>query len=57
VRMATVVALVGGGGIGRLFFYYKNERDWPKVGAVVVAIALIVWALDYISGRIREKIT
>lgn len=56
VRMATVVALVGGGGIGRLFFYYKNERDWPKVGAVVVAIALVVWALDYISGRIREKI-
>ena len=56
VRMATVVALVGGGGIGRLFFYYKNERDWPKVGAVIVAIALIVWALDYISGRIREKI-
>jgi len=56
VRMATVVALVGGGGIGRLFFYYKNERDWPKVGAVIVAIALVVWALDYISGRIREKI-
>lgn len=56
VRMATVVALVGGGGIGRLFFYYKNERDWPKVGAVVVAIALVVWALDYISGRVREKI-
>jgi phosphonate transport system permease protein len=56
VRMATVVALVGGGGIGRLFFYYKNERDWPKVGAVVLAIALIVWTLDYISGRVREKI-
>lgn len=56
VRMATVVALVGGGGIGRLFFYYKHERDWPKVGAVIVAIALIVWALDYISGRIRERI-
>lgn len=56
VRMATVVALVGGGGIGRLFFYYKNERDWPKVGAVIVAIAIVVWALDYISARIRERI-
>lgn len=56
VRMATVVALVGGGGIGRLFFYYKNERDWPKVGAVIVAIAVVVWALDYISARVRERI-
>jgi len=26
------------------------------VGAVIVAIALVVWALDYISGRVREKI-
>lgn len=57
VRMATVVALVGGGGIGRLFFYYKNELDWPKVGAVIVAIAVVVWALDYISARVRERIT
>lgn len=56
VRMATVVALVGGGGIGRLFFYYQNQLDWPKVGAVIVGIALVVWALDYISGRVRERI-
>jgi phosphonate transport system permease protein len=25
VRMATVVALVGGGGVGRLFFYTKTS--------------------------------
>ncbi|MGQ9478272.1 MAG: phosphonate ABC transporter, permease protein PhnE [Candidatus Bipolaricaulia bacterium] len=56
VRMATVVALVGGGGIGRLFFYYQNQLDWAKVGAVIVGIAVVVWALDYISGRVREKI-
>ncbi|MCR4404711.1 MAG: phosphonate ABC transporter, permease protein PhnE [Candidatus Acetothermia bacterium] len=56
VRMATVVALVGGGGIGRLFFYYKDQLDWAKVGAIIVAIGLVVWLLDYISGRVREKI-
>jgi phosphonate ABC transporter permease subunit PhnE len=57
VRMSTVIALVGGGGIGDLLFYYKNEGDWAKVGAVVMVIVAIVWAMDYISGRLRERIT
>lgn len=57
VRMSTVIALVGGGGIGDMLFYYKNQGDWPKVGAVVLVIVAVVWAMDYISGRLRERIT
>jgi len=62
IRMATIIALVGGGGIGTLLFYWKNEvgrpgeNAWGQVGAVVIAIIVIVWLMDYISGRIREKI-
>ncbi|RLE38685.1 phosphonate ABC transporter, permease protein PhnE, partial [Candidatus Acetothermia bacterium] len=61
VRMATVIALVGGGGIGRILFYYKGQvgrlpNAWNQVGAVVFTIAVVVWAIDYISGRVREKI-
>jgi phosphonate transport system permease protein len=57
LRMATVVALVGGGGIGRLFFYYKDDLQWHLVGAVVVGFAITVWLLDYVSGWVRERIT
>jgi len=56
LRMATVISLVGGGGIGRLLFYFKRELDWSRVGAVVISIAVIVWVLDYVSGRVRERI-
>jgi len=61
IRMATVIALVGGGGIGTLLFYFKNEvgrleNAWNLVGAVIVAIVVVVWLLDYISARVREKI-
>lgn len=61
IRMATVIALVGGGGIGTLLFYFKNEVGrlddaWNQVGAVIVAIVIIVWALDYVSAKVREKI-
>jgi phosphonate ABC transporter permease subunit PhnE len=62
VRMSTVIALVGGGGIGRFFFFYKNSiglipNNWNQVGAVVITIVAVVWSLDYISGRVRERIT
>ena len=61
IRMATIIALVGGGGIGTLLFYFKNEVGrlddaWNQVGAVIVALVIVVWALDYISARVREKI-
>lgn len=56
VRMSTIIGLVGGGGIGRILFYYKNEIRWHEVGAVIVVIVAVVWIMDYISGRVREKI-
>ncbi len=57
VRMATIIGIVGGGGIGRFFNYYKNELLYEKVGAVIIIITVVVWAMDYISGRVRERIT
>jgi len=57
VRMSTVIGLVGGGGIGRMLFHYKNDLHWEKVGAVIVMIVAVVWSMDYISARVRERIT
>jgi len=61
LRMATVIALVGGGGIGRVLFYYKGQvgridNAWNQVAAAIVVIVIVVWFLDYVSGRVREKI-
>jgi len=56
VRMSTIIGLVGGGGIGRILFHYKNELRWEEVGAVIVVIIAVVWVMDYVSGLVREKI-
>jgi len=56
VRMSTVIALVGAGGVGTLLFYYKNEGMWSVVGSVVIAIIVVVWAMDYLSGWLRERL-
>ncbi|RLA63202.1 MAG: phosphonate ABC transporter, permease protein PhnE [Epsilonproteobacteria bacterium] len=56
VRMATIIGLVGGGGIGTLLMQYQGLAKWNEVGLLVIIIASIVWAMDYISTKIRQAI-
>lgn len=56
VRMATVIGLVGGGGIGTMLMQYQGLARWHEVGLIVLMIAFIVWVMDYISAKIRESI-
>lgn len=56
VRMATVIGLVGGGGIGTMLMQYQGLAKWNEVGLLVIVIAFIVWVMDWTSSRIREAI-
>ncbi|QQS38247.1 MAG: phosphonate ABC transporter, permease protein PhnE [Ignavibacteriales bacterium] len=56
VRMATIIGLVGGGGIGTMLMQYQGLGKWHEVGLIVLMIAFVVWVMDYISARIREAI-
>jgi phosphonate transport system permease protein len=56
VRMATIIGLVGGGGIGTMLIQYQGLAKWHEVGLIVLMIAFVVWVMDYISARIREAI-
>ncbi|MBL7974397.1 MAG: phosphonate ABC transporter, permease protein PhnE, partial [Candidatus Kapabacteria bacterium] len=56
VRMATVIGLVGGGGIGSMLIQYQMLSQWNEVGLIVLIIALVVWLMDYLSAKIREAL-
>ncbi len=56
VRMATVIGLVGGGGIGTMLMQYQGLAKWNEVGMLVIVIAAIVWFMDWASSKIREAI-
>ncbi len=56
VRMATIIGLVGGGGIGTMLIQYQGLAKWHEVGLIIIIIAIVVWIMDYISARIREAI-
>ncbi len=56
IRMATIIGLVGGGGIGTLLMQYQGLARWHEVGTIIIVIAIVVWIMDYLSARIREAI-
>lgn len=56
VRMATIIGLVGGGGIGTMLMQYQGLAQWNEVGLIVLMIAIVVWVMDYVSARVREAL-
>ena len=55
VRMSTIIGFVGGGGIGFLLSQNINLLDYRAASAQMLAIAVVVATMDYISSVIREK--
>ena len=56
VRMATILGLVGGGGIGEMLIYYNQVGQWPKVGTILLCITVIVWLMDVASSKARQRL-
>ena len=56
VRMSTVIGFVGGGGIGFILQQWINLLQYRQAGVAVLAIAIVVATLDYVSARVRERI-
>ena len=56
VRMSTIIGFVGGGGIGFLLQQNINLLNYQKAAAQMLAIAIVVASMDYISARLRERL-
>jgi phosphonate ABC transporter permease subunit PhnE len=55
VRMSTIIGFVGGGGIGLLLQQNINLLNYRGAAAQILAIALVVAAMDALSSKIRER--
>ncbi len=56
VRMATIIGLVGGGGIGTMLIKYQGQGLWSEVGTIIFVIAAVVWIMDQASATLREAL-
>jgi len=55
VRMSTIIGFVGGGGIGFLLQQNINLLNYRAASAQMLAIAIVVASMDYVSSVLREK--
>ncbi|WP_019370838.1 MULTISPECIES: phosphonate ABC transporter, permease protein PhnE [unclassified Sphingomonas] len=56
IRMATVVGLVGAGGIGQELKGRYDLYEYGHVATILIAIFLVVLALDQLSVRLRRHV-
>ena len=55
-RSATIIGIVGAGGIG---LYLANEiaqAEWPHVAFLILMILVTVAAIDWLSGKVRHAV-
>ena len=55
VRMSTIIGFAGGGGIGFLLQQNINLRDYRAASVQMLAIAVVVASMDYISSEVRNR--
>ncbi|NMC14227.1 MAG: ABC transporter permease subunit [Chloroflexi bacterium] len=56
VRMSTIIGFAGGGGIGFLLYQNINLMNYRAASAQMLAIAIVVALMDYLSSYMREKV-
>ncbi|MEW5985639.1 MAG: ABC transporter permease subunit [Chloroflexota bacterium] len=55
VRMSTIIGFVGGGGIGFVLQQNINLLRYRQASVMMLAIAIVVSILDYVSSRLRSR--
>ncbi len=55
VRSASVIGMVGGGGIGFLLFEAMNGYEFDRASAILILIIITVVIIDLVSSQIRKR--
>ena len=56
IRMATMLGIVGAGGIGYELQSAFRMFEYPKVSAIIIIIFITIYIIDNLSSYIRSKI-
>ncbi len=56
VRDATVLGLVGAGGVGAPLIFAMNSYRWSEVSSILIGLIVLVLIVEYFSTKIRKKL-
>ena len=57
IRESTVLGFVGAGGIGILLYSSINQFLWREVAVTLIVVFGVVLVSEFISAKVRQKIT
>jgi phosphonate transport system permease protein len=57
VRSAAILGVVGAGGIGLQIAERIRVRHWDEVAFIILLMVLLVGAIDWLSGRLRHRLS
>ncbi|MBX3312603.1 MAG: phosphonate ABC transporter, permease protein PhnE [Microbacteriaceae bacterium] len=56
VRSATILGIVGAGGIGTPIIFAIASRSWDRVAIILIGIIVTVTIIDFVSSYLRKKL-
>ncbi|MFP3359144.1 phosphonate ABC transporter, permease protein PhnE, partial [Planococcus sp. SIMBA_143] len=56
LRSASILGIIGAGGIGTPLIFAMQSRDWERVGIILLGIIVMVVLVDMISGFLRKLV-
>ena len=57
LRDATILGVVGAGGIGAPLTFAINGYKWDEVGAILIGLIAFILIVEYSSSYIRKRLT
>ena len=55
IRMAAVLGFVGAGGLGQMLYYHLSIFQQAQAATVLIAMFILVLAVDALSDRLRKR--
>ncbi len=56
IRAATILGLVGAGGIGFFLIQATRTLDWERVGGILITVFIVVYGIERLSGWVRKQL-
>ncbi|GAB6928192.1 phosphonate ABC transporter, permease protein PhnE [Paenibacillus sp. JCM 10914] len=56
MRDASILGLVGAGGIGAPLIFAMNSYKWNQVGSILIGLVILILLIEWMSNKLRAKL-
>lgn len=56
MREASILGLVGAGGIGAPLIFAMRSYKWDQVGSILIGLVVLILMIEYFSNQVRGKL-